>query len=133
LSENEMIEWGRALGRTLQPPVIVTLQGDLGSGKTTLARAICEGFGVHDSVTSPTFALVHEYHSPRAPVVHMDLYRLRGAAALRDLGVHELLASAALILIEWPELLEPLLGEEVVRLRLSHVPSDPAHRHVAVG
>ena len=61
LTENELIDWGRRLGRQITPPLVVTLDGDLGSGKTTLARAICEGFGVQDDVTSPTFAFVHEY------------------------------------------------------------------------
>ena len=65
--------WGEAFGASLSAPCIVTLDGELGAGKTTLAQAICRGCGVADSVTSPTFALVHQYRGTRAMVFHLDL------------------------------------------------------------
>ena len=83
-------------------PAVVTLEGDLGSGKTTLARAICAGLGVSalGAVTSPTFSLVQQYDSPRGPVVHVDLYRLRHESELEALGWDELVATAPVLLVE---------------------------------
>jgi len=73
MSREELVAWGEALGHAATPPLIITLAGDLGAGKTTLAQAICAGYGVTESVTSPTFALVHRYDAPRSPVYHLDL------------------------------------------------------------
>ena len=80
--------WGRALGAVLPRPVVITLEGDLGAGKTTLVRAICVGIGVPaiEAVTSPTFSIIQQYDAPRGPVVHADLYRLRSDAELALLG-----------------------------------------------
>src|SRR5689334_2884109 len=103
MSRDELIAWGEAFGRAAMPPLIVTLAGDLGAGKTTLAQAICAGYGVTEPVTSPTFALVHRYDAPRSPVYHLDLYRLRGPDELTNIGWDEIVASQALVLIEWPE------------------------------
>ena len=72
LTRDELVAWGEAFGRAARAPLVVTLAGDLGSGKTTLAQAICRGFGVTEDVTSPTYALVHEYASPRGRVYHLD-------------------------------------------------------------
>ena len=74
--------WGRAVGAALPRPAVIALEGDLGVGKTTLAKALCHGIGVRDltAVTSPTFSLVQQYEAPRGPVVHVDLYRLKSDA-----------------------------------------------------
>lgn len=84
---------------------MITLAGDLGAGKTTLVRAICEGLAVADvsAVTSPTFALIQEYAAPRGTIVHADLYRLKSSAELDALGWDEILATADVLLVEWPE------------------------------
>src|SRR5688500_14350644 len=79
LTETELVKWGESFGRAARAPLLVTIRGDLGAGKTTLAQAICRGLGVLDEVTSPTYALVHQY-AGRAPVYHLDLYRLAGPA-----------------------------------------------------
>ena len=78
-------------------PLVVALAGDLGAGKTTLAQAICAGYGVTEPVTSPTFALVHRYDAPRSPVYHLDLYRLDRPSDLINIGWDEIVASHALI------------------------------------
>ena len=101
----QMQAWGEALGARLPLNCVVTLNGDLGAGKTTLARAICVGAGVRDvnAVTSPTFAIVHQYDSVRGLIVHADLYRLKGDTDLDAIGWDELISAAALTLVEWPE------------------------------
>lgn len=114
-------DWGRRFGAALQAPAVVALRGDLGAGKTTLVQAICEGLGVREPVTSPTYALVHEYASPRGPVHHLDLYRLRDASQLAQLGFDELLAAGGVMLIEWPERAGAQLPRDAQRVELSHV------------
>ncbi|MBM3900065.1 MAG: tRNA (adenosine(37)-N6)-threonylcarbamoyltransferase complex ATPase subunit type 1 TsaE, partial [Gemmatimonadetes bacterium] len=76
LTEEALRTWGEALGVSVTPGTILALEGDLGAGKTTLAQAIARGWGVSTEVTSPTYAIVHEYTSPRGPLHHLDLYRL---------------------------------------------------------
>lgn len=125
--ERDSLEaWGRAVGAALPVPAVVTLEGDLGSGKTTLARAICAGLGVSalGAVTSPTFSLVQQYDSPRGPVVHVDLYRLRHESELEALGWDELVATAPVLLVEWPERARHTLPPETIHITLAH---DPAH------
>lgn len=131
--ELELVAWGERFGRVATPPLVVTLSGDLGAGKTTLARAICEGYGVNDDVTSPTFALVHRYTAPRSPVYHLDLYRLRTPGELGNLGWDEILAEHALILIEWPERAGDQIPHDHVAISLQHLPEDPGRRLLYTG
>lgn len=133
LTEDELVDWGRRLGRQITPPLVVTLAGDLGAGKTTLARAICEGFGVREEVTSPTFAIVHEYHAPKAPVYHVDLYRLEKASELQNIGWDDIVQSDALVLVEWPERAASILPTRHVPIELSYVEGDPSRRVLYAG
>src|SRR5487761_665488 len=96
--------FGRHLGQRLWPRSVIALIGELGAGKTQLARAIAEGLGIADSriVTSPTFVLVQEY-SARLPIYHFDAYRLNTEAEFADLGVHEYFESNGVCLIEWAD------------------------------
>jgi tRNA threonylcarbamoyladenosine biosynthesis protein TsaE len=102
-SEEETIAAGRDLARRLPRRAVVLLIGNLGAGKTTLAKGIAEGLGAAaaEEVSSPTFTVVHEYGGGR--VLHIDLYRIEDAAALRTLGIEELLERDAVILVEWGE------------------------------
>ncbi len=104
-SEDETVALGRELGRTILPPRgLVLLIGNLGAGKTTLAKGIAEGRDAApaDDVTSPTFTLIHEYGDP-ARVYHIDLYRLEEERQVASLGLDELLDRDALVLVEWGE------------------------------
>ena len=134
LSLEELRAWGESLGAGLRPGGIVTLEGDLGAGKTTLAQAICRGYGVADAVTSPTFALVHEYRAPRSRVLHIDLFRLEGPHDLANIGWDDALASDALVLVEWPERAgaqAALQGSGTRALRLAYVAGAPDRRRVS--
>ena len=133
LTESELIDWGRRLGRQITPPLIITLDGELGAGKTTLAKAICDGFGVQDEVTSPTFAIVQEYHAPRGSVFHVDLYRIEKASDLQNVGWDDIVHADALILVEWPGRAGRLLPPGHVSLELSYVEGDPARRVLYAG
>lgn len=125
LTEAELAAWGEHFGRTCRAPLVVALEGELGAGKTTLARAIGRGFGVTEDVTSPTFALVHQYEAPDAPVYHLDLYRLAGPRDLTNLGWDDILSDRALVLVEWPDRAADRLPAAAVRLALSHEEGAP--------
>jgi len=93
---------GRRIAAHLKTGDAVTLEGDLGAGKTTLARAILEGLGVREDVPSPTFTLVQHYETPKLAVRHYDFYRIENPRELDELGLDEALDQGA-ALIEWPE------------------------------
>ena len=126
--------WGRAVGAALPRPVVITLSGDLGAGKTTLARALCAGLGVTnlEDVTSPTFSLVQQYEAPRGPITHVDLYRLRSDAELDALGWDELVATAPVLLIEWPERAAATLPRDTISISLTYDPADSERRHMRI-
>ncbi len=105
----DTIEVGRKLVRLLKPPQLLLLQGELGTGKTTLVKGIAQALDAAepDEVTSPTFTLLHEYEGTRdgkpVKLYHLDVYRLEGERQLETLGLDELLTSDALVFIEWGE------------------------------
>ena len=133
LDENEMREWGRELGRASAPPLLITLTGDLGAGKTTLAQAICSGYGVTEPVTSPTYALVHRYAAPRSPVYHLDLYRLDDPAQLTNIGWDDMLSEHALVIVEWPEHAGERLPEDHLPIDIDYAAGDPDRRLLLAG
>jgi tRNA threonylcarbamoyladenosine biosynthesis protein TsaE len=132
LNRDALVAWGEAFGRAARAPLVVALSGELGAGKTTLAQAICRGYGVRGEVTSPTYAIVQEYEAERTPVFHLDLYRLRGPEELANLGWDDLLAADALVLIEWPERAGAYLPAHVP-IRLAHDAMHADHRLLLAG
>jgi tRNA threonylcarbamoyladenosine biosynthesis protein TsaE len=116
-SEEETIALGEKLGAELPSTAVVLLIGQLGAGKTTLAKGIVQGLGAAkpDDVSSPTFTLIHEY-SPR--VYHIDLYRLDTAAQVATLGLEEIFDRPAVVLIEWGERFPELMPEQRIEIRL---------------
>lgn len=113
---------GAALAADLRAGDVVALHGDLGAGKTHLVQGLCEALGVPRArISSPTFALVHEYDGRDFPIVHLDAYRLDDPRELLDIGIEEYLDGDALALVEWPELATPFLPPHTFHLRLSHV------------
>jgi tRNA threonylcarbamoyl adenosine modification protein YjeE len=133
MTETELREWGRRFGRAAHAPLLVTITGELGAGKTTLVQAICAGYGVTDEVTSPTFALVHEYRAPRSPVHLLDLSRLERPDQLDEIGWDELVSARAVVLVEWPERAGDRMPDGHVTLSLQHLPDDPGRRLLYAG
>ena len=120
LSEEELVRWGRAIGREVAPPVVIALQGPLGAGKSVLARAIGEGAGVEGPMPSPTFNLLLRYDLPSGiSVVHMDLYRIAEPDEVWELGWADLGAEPEIVLVEWPEQAGPLMPPSYWRIGLS--------------
>jgi tRNA threonylcarbamoyl adenosine modification protein YjeE len=111
--------WGRRLGESLEPPAFLGLSGDLGAGKSVLARAIARGAGVDALMPSPTFNLVFRYEARRGvTVVHLDLYRLERADEVWNLGWRELGERDEIVLVEWPERAGDLLPPDHWEIRL---------------
>jgi len=115
-------DFGARLAARLVPGDVVALFGELGTGKTTLARGIARGLGFSGEVSSPTFPIVQIYDAPgmRLPLWHVDLYRVGGSDELVELGLEEARFDSALV-IEWPERLGSGLWAEALRLELSRV------------
>jgi len=129
-STEESIARGRELARRLKPPVLVLLSGELGAGKTTLAKGIISGLGAarEEDVTSPTFTLVHSFRVAGGwKVHHVDLYRVSDRHSLETLGLEDILDEPAIVLVEWPDRLAALAGRSnwpVVRVALTHCADD---------
>jgi tRNA threonylcarbamoyladenosine biosynthesis protein TsaE len=123
-SEAETIALGERLARELPPRGVVLLIGDLGAGKTSLAKGIVSGLGAAaaDEVSSPTFTLIHEYGEGR--VYHVDLYRLDQPRELATLGLEEIFERDGLVLIEWGERFPWLLPAERTEIRIRALSGD---------
>lgn len=109
---------GRSLASLLRPGDVLALFGDLGSGKTRLARAILRGLGYEGDVASPTFPIVQSYEVLPVPVWHVDLYRIEHPSELEELALDDALLDCALI-VEWPERLGDALWPHALRLHLA--------------
>ena len=109
---------GAGIARELQPGDCVALWGDLGAGKTTLARAILRAMGVEEDVPSPTFTIVQSYDTPRLTVNHYDLYRIKSPREMRELGIDDALLDGA-ALVEWPERAPEALPPDALHVRLA--------------
>ena len=118
-SEEETIALGEALARDLPRRAAVLLIGNLGAGKTTLAKGIVKGLGAADpdQVSSPTFTLIHEY-GEKSKVYHVDLYRLDRASEAARLGLEELFEKDAVVLIEWGEKFPRLMPSVRIEIRI---------------
>lgn len=98
----------------------VAFHAHMGAGKTTFISALCACLGADPlEVNSPTFAIVNEYDSPAGPIYHFDLYRLRDAAEVMDIGLEDYLHSGALCLIEWPDVAEGMLPDDTVDVEIN--------------
>ena len=104
-SPEETLDLGRRIGRAADPGDVLALVGDLGTGKTVLAKGVAEGLGAASAreVVSPTFVLCREYLDGRLPLYHFDAYRLRGAADLEGIGASEVFGGEGLSLVEWAD------------------------------
>ena len=117
-SEDATIALGEQLARQLPARAVVLLIGNLGAGKTTLAKGIASGLGAAtpDEVSSPTFTLIHEYGGGK--VYHIDLYRLEEPREIATLGLEELFDRQAVVLMEWGERFPQLLPPERIEIRI---------------
>lgn len=119
-SPEETIKWGAMIGKYAFPGLVLCLWGDLGAGKTQLAKGVGQGLGIEQHITSPTFNLINEYVG-RLPFYHMDLYRLGDPEEAWELGLEEYFYGQGLTLVEWPERLWEMLPAERIDIRLTYL------------
>lgn len=116
-SVEEMEQLAAKIGRLLAPPDVITLEGDLGAGKTTFTKALAKSIGVTRTVNSPTFTIIKQYEGAH-PLNHLDVYRL--ADSDEDLGWDELFYGDAISVVEWAHLIEDALPNERLDLSIRH-------------
>ena len=108
----ETLNLGKKLSQKLNPLSIVLLEGPIGAGKTSFVQGIAKGLSISEDITSPTFALSHHYNSGKIPLIHIDLYRLENGSVAKEFFLseeEEAIQNEALMVIEWPELIQPFL------------------------
>lgn len=97
---------------------VFIFEGDMGAGKTTFIKNFCKHLGIADVVSSPTYSIVNEYESPNGPVFHFDFYRIKDIREAYDLGYEEYFYGGGVCLIEWPERVEELLPEKLIKVEI---------------
>ena len=123
-SAEQLPEIAAAFWQSYGEHQVFTLEGVMGAGKTTLVKALCAARGVEDTTASPTFSIINQYRSRDGQVIyHLDLYRLRDEEEAIGAGVEETIYQpGAICFIEWPDVIEPLLPPETIRLQLTVLP-----------
>lgn len=119
-SPEETREIGKSFAAQLKGGDVVTLTGNLGSGKTQFVIGVCEGLNARGHVASPTFTFINEYETDFGKIAHMDLYRINKRTEVSELGVGEYFNENCVCLIEWPEMVMDLLPEKYYRMNISY-------------
>lgn len=123
---------GLAFGRSLVPGTVLSLEGDLGAGKTTMIRGICEGLGVTSEVTSPTYALRHDYWDAKGRrILHLDCFRLVDGDELEELALEDARSDGAIVLVEWGDRAASVLPEDAIRVKIES--KDETRRKIRIG
>lgn len=120
-SPEQTMDFAMRLAELLQPGDVLTLEGDLGAGKTTFTKGIAKGLGVKRTVNSPTFTIIKEYQG-RLPLYHMDVYRVESGE--EDFGFEEYFEGEGITIVEWAKLIEEQLPEERLMIELFHQGDD---------
>ena len=130
-SAAETEQLGARLAAVLRPGDVIAFRGGLGAGKTAFTRGLARGLGITEPVTSPTYTIVNEYPQGRLPLFHFDMYRLRDADELFDLGWEDYLARGGVCAVEWSENVWEAL-EDPVTVVISGDPTDENARRITV-
>lgn len=120
-SFGETVDLGRKFGSLLKPGDVVCLSGDLGTGKTAFTNGIAKELGIDSHITSPTFTLVNEYQG-KYPLYHFDVYRIADTEEMFDIGFEEYLNGEGITIIEWGELIWPVLPADIIKVNIKKNP-----------
>ena len=128
----ETLNLGEKLSHKLNPKSIVLLEGPIGAGKTSFVQGIARGLSILEEITSPTFALSHHYKSGKIPLIHLDLYRIENISSAIEVFYYEeeeALQSQAILIIEWPKLIEPIV-ENFWKVEISYAKNYGRHYEI---
>ena len=128
----ETLTLGEKLSQKLNPQSIVLLEGPIGAGKTSFVKGIAKGLSISEDITSPTFALSHHYNSGKIPLIHLDLYRLENISLAKEVFFSEedeAVQNKAILVIEWPELIEPLI-DNFWKIKISYAKNSGRHYEI---
>lgn len=122
-NETETFELGHKLGRMLKAGMVLSLNGDLGAGKTYLTKGIAKGLGIDEYVTSPSFTIVNEYEG-RLPLYHFDVYRIDDVNEMFEIGFDEYLFGSGVCIVEWGDIVRDILPNETIHIEIKRVEED---------
>lgn len=131
LSEEDTYELGKKLSRELKPGDTISLEGDLGTGKTALAKGIAAGLGIDAPITSPTFTLVNTYEG-RVTLNHFDVYRIDDPEELLAIGWDDYFTGEEINLVEWGDKIEDILPPDTMRIVLERDSKEPNTRYISI-
>ena len=117
-SDKDTFEFGRQLGEKAAPGTVICLDGDLGTGKTVIAKGIAAGLGVKEPVSSPTFTVIKEYTEGRLPFYHFDVYRIEDPLEMDEIGYEDYFYGNGVTVIEWSDMIKELIPEKAMKIRL---------------
>lgn len=124
-SPEETIALAENIGKLLRAGDCIAYYGDLGAGKTTFTRGIAKGMGLPDEVSSPTFAIVNEYHGKgRLSLYHFDMYRIMGSDELETTGFYDYPMEESIFAVEWSENIEDAFPDDVIRINIERIDDD---------
>lgn len=129
-SPDQTINIARALAASIDGGAVIAMTGDLGAGKTAFTRGLAEGLNCPCEVSSPTFAIVHEYAGGRLPLYHFDMYRVNSWDSLYSTGFFDYMDSGAVLAVEWSENIENALPENTIRITIKRI--DDNKREITV-
>ena len=121
-SEEDTLRIGRELGETVRPGEMYLLEGDLGTGKTVIAKGFAQGLGIDEPVTSPTFTIIQEYTEGRIPFYHFDVYRIADVEEMYELGYENYFFGEGVCLIEWASLIREIIPADAGTITIEKDP-----------
>ncbi len=130
-SPEETEKFGSEIASKLVSGNVVAFYGGLGSGKTTIIKSICRGLGVEETVTSPTYTIMHLYPAG-IPVAHFDCYRLDSAEEAEHVGIGDYFSSGSICLIEWADIINSILPEETIKVKMSRIKGEETWRSISI-
>ncbi len=117
-SPEDTFSLGEKMGKSIEKGSIIALCGDLGTGKTVFTKGLAKGLGIDEDITSPTFNILKCYQSGRLPLYHFDVYRIGDVSEMDEIGYEDCFFGDGVSLVEWAEIIEELLPEETIRIRI---------------
>lgn len=121
-SEEETYALGKQMGESACPGLVITLDGDLGAGKTLFTQGLAEGLGVTGPVNSPTFTILQVYDSGRMPLYHFDVYRIGDPMEMDEVGFDDFIFGEGVSVIEWAEIIEEILPDKYTQIYITRNP-----------